>query len=284
LRPLDVIPRIIGSLCVFGYLFLALSVQADVRSDYLIRLLKGSSQFRVRAQAAISLSRVQADPSVIEALSEALQDDHPAVRAAAASSLESLGDPSAINALQKASNDPEMAVKEAIRRALAVLKRTASKSTGGTNTTEATEIRIPSGPPKYYVGVGLPGGKDSSLNYNHLSTVRAYIEERIKEIDGVLLAPEEEKPQVAKRIIKQKGLTGYYLDSSIMSIEQRADGSTRAVVSVIVGTYPGRDMRVILQGAATVMGNDSESKTQAILYAFKGALRRLPQALEAGKR
>ncbi|MEM9193221.1 MAG: hypothetical protein AAGF12_28865, partial [Myxococcota bacterium] len=55
------------------------------------------------------------------------------------------------------------------------------------------------------------------------------------------------------------------------------------VVSVIVNTYPGRDMRAILQGAATVQGGGSgpQARRQAIEGALSGALRRLPQALQA---
>jgi hypothetical protein len=55
------------------------------------------------------------------------------------------------------------------------------------------------------------------------------------------------------------------------------------VVSVIVNTYPGRDMRVILQGAATVQGaSGASAERQAIEGALTGALRRLPQAFAAG--
>jgi hypothetical protein len=58
----------------------------------------------------------------------------------------------------------------------------------------------------------------------------------------------------------------------------------RAQVSVIVGTYPGRDMRAMLSGAATVSGGGSGDSTrlEAVQAAYSGALRRLPQAMQAG--
>jgi len=56
----------------------------DPRNTYLIKLLQGSSQFRVRAQAAISLGAVTSSGGAVEALTVALADKHPAVRAAAA--------------------------------------------------------------------------------------------------------------------------------------------------------------------------------------------------------
>ncbi len=101
---------------------------------------------------------------------------------------------------------------------------------------------------------------------------------------GVALAPENEERRAAERVIGTRKLVGFYVDSSITRIEQRPDGSVRAQVSVIVGTYPGRDMRAMLSGAATVSGAGSqeEAKAQAIQAAFTGALRRLPQAMQSG--
>src|SRR5262245_61338209 len=83
----------LGVLCVFA---IASSAAADARSDYLIRLLKDSTQFRVRAQAAISLGGVESAPEVVDALMTSLSDEHPAVRAAAANSLGRLSDSKAL--------------------------------------------------------------------------------------------------------------------------------------------------------------------------------------------
>src|SRR5689334_15704301 len=75
------------ALWLFALLLSPHGALADARSDYLVRLLAGSTQFRVRAQAAISLGSVEPAASVVSALSKALSDEHPAVRAAAANSL-----------------------------------------------------------------------------------------------------------------------------------------------------------------------------------------------------
>jgi len=49
-------------------------------------------------------------------------------------------------------------------------------------------------------------------------------------------------------------------------------------------SYPGRDMRGMLRGAATASGRYSaETAEQAVRGAFVGALRRLPTLLEAAK-
>jgi len=140
----------------------------------------------------------------------------------------------------------------------------------------------PSGPARYYVGVGMPGA-NADVDRGVLRDARELIERRVARIDGVVVAPEDESSGQARRVLRRRDLTGYFLDSSVVRVEERG-GGIRAVVSVIVGTYPGRDMRVILQGAATVQGGrgGSVAQRQAIEGALTGALRRLPQAFAAG--
>jgi hypothetical protein len=90
-------------------------------------------------------------------------------------------------------------------------------------------------------------------------------------------------PADAKREIVQRRLHGYYLESSIVTLEPKGAG-VRAVVSIIVLSHPGREMRGMLRGAATASGRYSaETAEQAIQGAFVGALRRLPTVLEAAK-
>jgi hypothetical protein len=111
LRPI-VAAFCLSSVFIVFELSTPVKVLADAKSSYLIRLLQESSQFRVRAQAAISLGRVEKEPAVTKALIAALHDQHSAVRAASASSLERLGDPSALGELEKCRNDPETAPKQ----------------------------------------------------------------------------------------------------------------------------------------------------------------------------
>ncbi len=276
------VPLAIAVLSVAVWLVSSVSVSADARSEYLVRLLKGSSQFRVRAQAAVSLASARDEPGVVQALSVALNDDHAAVRAAAASALEKLGDPSALAALEARRNDREKPVRSAVERAIIALRRAAAKRSGRTAIAPPTR-RVPTGPPKYYVGIGTPGTK-ANLDPETLRRARDFLESRLREVDGVVIAPANEKPRAARSVLQEKKLAGYYLDSSVVSVEKRPGGDVRAVVSVIVGSYPGREMRMILQGAATVMGGDSSTQMQAIEGAFRGALRNLPKVFETVQR
>jgi hypothetical protein len=122
------------------------------------------------------------------------------------------------------------------------------------------------------------------LSPTALRGLREHVAREVGQISGVLLAPEKEDKRSAERVLTSQKLVGYYIDSSVTSIENKPDGAIRAQVSVIVGTYPGRDMRAMLSGAATLSGGGSgeDAKVQAIQAAYTGALRRLPQAMQAG--
>lgn len=260
----------LGALCMLA---IASSAAADARSDYLIRLLKDSTQFRVRAQAAISLGGVESAPDVVDALMTSLSDEHPAVRAAAANSLGRLSDSKSLRALRSAENDPEPPVRSAVKAAIAKIE-SASRS----NTGEAAVKTTPTGPPRYYVAVGRPATRAPEVAAGDLDRALQVLRERVSSIDGVVLAPPDEPPSQVRSVLRARNLRGYYIESSVTSIEQKPGGGVRAAVSVIVATYPDRAMRAIMQGAATAMGG-GDSKTQAMAAALKSALNQLPQAM-----
>jgi hypothetical protein len=100
-----------------------LSPGDTVQSMYLIKLLESSSQFRVRAQAAISLGVIEESLAARNALMAALRDAHPAVRAAAATSLGRIGDANHVSALRLIlAGDPEEPVRNAARASIARLE------------------------------------------------------------------------------------------------------------------------------------------------------------------
>lgn len=256
----------------------------DSRTDFLVRMLATSSQFRVRAQAALALGASTDDPTVAAALARALsKDDHPAVRAASASALERVKTPSNVAALREALRDSDKAVRAAAKHALDEIDRSAATA-AKTTPVDPTIPRDPGRGSVYYVGVGLPATRVPTLSANDLRTLREHVAREIVQISGVRLAPEQESHAAAERELKSQKMTGYFIDSSITSIETKPDGSIRAQVSVIVGTYPGRDLRAMLSGAATVSGSGSgdAARLEAIHGAYTGALRRLPQAMQAG--
>lgn len=261
---------------------------ADARTDYLIRLLTTSDAFRVRAQAAISLGSVTPAADVVDALTTALRDENPAVRAAAATSLGRVGGPPQLTALRALERDAEVPVRTAATQAIAALSRRPATGTAvaapstGTTTTTTGATPTPSGPPRYYVGIGAPGSRVASVDPGVVRQARAFIERTVGGLPGVVVAPADEAAASATRVIRERSLAGVFLDSSITVLEQRADGAVRATVSVVVQTYPDRNMRSMLSGSATVSGESATTAQRTAIEAALGsALRNLPVVMAA---
>lgn len=254
---------------------------ADARTDFLVRMLRTSDQFRVRAQAALALARVQNDPNVTRALVDALRDDNAAVRAAAAASLETVGDPTAIDGLRGVLNDRDSGVRAAAQRSIRALERVASSrpppNNGGGVVPPPT-----TGEARFYIGIGSPGAQ-ATVAPAVLQRARTFLVSSVGQMQGVAVAPDGERANDASAVLTRRHLTGCFLEASITSVEVRPDGGLRAAVSVTVYTYPGRELRSMLTGAATIQGAGAsdETREQAIQAAITSALRRLPQALEA---
>lgn len=249
-------------------LLCATSVHADGRQDYLVRLLRTSNAFRVRAQAALSLGQLDASPGSVAALERAVRDKHPAVRVSAISSLRVLGAKEALSTVKRATKDRNKSVRRAAGEAVVSLEAIGERQRGP-------------GQPRHLVAVGMPGAKAQRVSRQMLFDARIFLSEKLLELTGIELAPDDLSPADAKREIARRRLRGYYLESSIVTLKPKGNG-VRAEVSVIVLTYPGRDMRAMLRGAATASGPFSAGTAeQAVQGAFVGALRRLPQVLLA---
>ena len=261
----------------------ALQAQADERSDYLMRLLQTSTAFRVRAQAAISLGSVPVQPEIVAALTAALRDSEGSVRAAAASSLGRLGDPAAVPALTSLSRDSSPEVRAAATGAIAALRRAPAATVPGiaagtTGTTSGTAT----GPARFYVGIGVPATRVATADADVVRAARAHIERTVGAMSGVVVAPEGETVATATRVLRSRSLVGFYVDSSVTALDARPDGSLRASVSVVVQDYPGRNVRSMLTGSATVSGEQGPTAQRTAIEAALGsALRNLGTAMNA---
>lgn len=256
-------------LVVFA-LLVATTASANGREDYLVRLLRTSGAFRVRAQAALSIGQLPKTDRSVAALERAAQDKHPAVRVSAISSLRHLESKSSLPLVERATKDRNKSVRRAAIEAVAALEAIGERERGP-------------GEPRYLVAVGMPGAKAERVSRQMLFDTRIYLSEQLLKLKGIELAPDDLTPAAAKSEIMRRRLHGFYLESSIVTLEPKGAG-VRAVVSVIVLSYPGRDMRGMLRGAATATGRyTSQTAEQAIQGAFVGALRRLPTVLETAK-
>ncbi|HTU63631.1 MAG TPA: HEAT repeat domain-containing protein [Polyangiales bacterium] len=107
----------------------------NAQNVYVIKLLAHSNQFRVRAQAAISLGLMEPSAATREALTTALHDGHPAVRAAAATSLGRIGDATHVATLRKLKTDREQAVRNAASASIGRIETSLAETTTTHRTT-----------------------------------------------------------------------------------------------------------------------------------------------------
>jgi hypothetical protein len=247
--------------------------------SYMIHMLQSSTSFRVRTSAAQRLGDAAPSAAVTQALIAALRDSEDSVRAAAASSLGRVGDTSALSALRALSSDSAPAVRTAATAAIAAI---GSRGTGGggTGTGTGTGTTAPSGPARFYIGVGDAGSTVAGLDRALLGAARTTVVSGITPMSGVVVAPAGETAAQARTAIAAQHLRGFYLDISITDLTTRPDGAIHASVSIVVQDYPSHNIRSMLSGAATASGVSGVSGQRAVLQAaLQGALRSLNQAL-----
>jgi hypothetical protein len=287
-----------SALCCAIVLVTAVAGAQTDRTQYFVDLLSSSTSFSVRAQAALALGRVPQSAQVRTALTAALRDNEPAVRAAAASAMERQADAQLLAPLRAAvASERDSTVLDAERRAITALEAVATAgtprgATRGTTTTAAAassstaavsgSVRpVPTGTPRYYVGIGTPGDNSSSLSATQLAELQGFLASQVGGVEGVVLAPNGEASAATTRALRSNQLIGYFIDASVVSVEQTPTG-TSARVSIILATYPGRDMRAMLSGSARVPNSTGpDAVRRAVQGAVQGSLRRLPQAMEA---
>ncbi len=274
----------LASCAAFGLGSIA-SAQGAGSTEYLIRLLRDSDAFRVRARACDALGSRASDAGVIDALVAALRDRDGAVRAACVASLGRVGDPSVLPAVRALDRDTEREreVRAAARTAIAAIEARSGGGGGGGGSGGGGGGSA-GGPARYYVGIGLPG-TTAGVSDAVRRSARESLRTAAAGVSGVEIAPDGETAAAATRVLRSRSLTGFFLDSTITTVEDTPAG-VRVVVQIVVQDYPGRNVRAMLSGRATITGEHNTSSpavADAIGAAFAGAMRQLPAAM-AGSR
>ncbi len=203
----------------------------------------------MRAQAAVALSHLQSEPRTVAALKASLSDKNAVVREACTAALASLDGPAA-----RPSATPARAI--------------------------ATPARASD---KYYVHVGEPSAK-AAMDPGTLKAMNEHVVNLVARLDGVRIAPKGEDRRDAKRVLERDALIGFSVESVVNGLERGAD-SVRVNVSIVVATYPERNIQAMLTGSASVSGGGSDGMAQrkAAEVAFASAMRRFPSVLDASR-
>lgn len=257
--------------------------RADARTERLIELLRNSGNYRVRVQSAQSLGRIR-DPSTVEPLVESLQDEHPAVRAAAALALGRIGAPAALPALRRLAADRDQPA-EVVSQAESAIEQIQTMSQ--LSTTSSPPASSSSSETRFYVGVGEMGNTTGRRAGELEKTLERLVRQELGHADGIKLAPAQETPAQTKRVLQGKGWMGYFVQGSVTRLEA-VSGQIHAVISIMILSNPERDLRMMLQGRGTaaISGQHDPSPAEqrsledsALEGAVRGAISRLSQQL-----
>ncbi len=220
---------VLAGFLLLASLFVARTAVADPRTDYFIKQLKTSDDFKVRTQAALALG-ASGDDAAVEPLCGALSDSDNSVKVAAAAALGKLGKASGVACLKSARG------KEKNSDVITQIDQSIGKLTG-----------TGSAPPpvgadtKIYVAIEITN-KTGRPNAEVEGLVRGAIQSRILGNKGYAVAPKGETVDAGGKIIKSKSLKGYLVIASVEA-PSYANGNLVVTVNMTMWTYPDKALK-----------------------------------------
>ena len=269
-------------------------VQAQSDHRTTIRVLQSGRDFRARVRAAFALGS-SSDPSVAPHLIGALRDDNPAVRAAAATALGRLGQPSAIAPLRRLRSDRVRAVRHEAERAIQRIE--ASRPPPRRASTRHARRRSSRSPypsisvlprsrdihwprVRYVVVLGTMQNRSNFRDTTLESQLMREVSRSLTVLRGVAVIPAGRMPAEAEREIRRRRLPRLRLEGTLTRVERRTHRrqlSVRCEVSLMLMEEPGRNIRSVLNGAATGQsprrGNRRTQERGLAQQALEGAVR-----------
>jgi hypothetical protein len=235
------------------------SASAEGRVGYLIDQLKNATDFRVRTQAALALGATD-DASAAAPLCEALDD-----ASAAAAGLGKLKNPAGLPCLRGHMSETNASVRSVIERSAKLLQGSAG---------------WPSKPPPpgpndtFYVAIGPIADNTGRGDKTIEQLVGSTMQDKLLSLQGYAVAPQGETGGAANRVIKQKSLRGYLLQTRVETPRATGGGLT-ILVRVTFWTYPGKALQGEFSPKLTMQGaspGDKESEDSLIKMAIENAI------------
>ncbi len=289
--------------------------QAD--HSTVIRVLRSGRDMRARARAALALGSSN-DRAVTPHLIQALADRSPAVRAAAATALGRLQDSRALAALRARTSDDHRAVRieaqQAIRRIESASRGAPGVASGRGRGRSSTAMpgrrgheRLPAisviprargiawGRVRYVVVLGAMENRSRFVDESLGDILAAEVSRSLLVLRGVAVLQEGHEPPGAQREIRRRHLNKLRLEGSLNRVERRVARrqlSVRCEVSLMLMDDPGRNMRGVLNGAATGRSPRSGQRRvqeqrlarQALAGAVRSAMQGASRAISSAAR
>ena len=234
--------------------------QAQDRIGRQMALLKSSSDFRVRTQAALALGSSKSQRAVA-ALCGGLTDSNTTVRIASAAGLGRLNLGGADCLRQRLAIEPNDSVKGSIQRALSKLGALAPAIDAST---------------RFYLAIGVTSHDSDRTDID--SMVRQGMAKAAGAAGGFAIAPGDEKPEQARAVFdKHRQLKGFYLAPKLSL--SYAGGRLNVKLSVAMLSYPEKNM--IGQFSKTVAsptsGPDKSLEVELVSYAAEAAMKQFAE-------
>jgi hypothetical protein len=249
------------------------------RIEMLGKLIVESDDFKVRVQAAFSLSKIK-DPKILPHLKKALKDKHPAVRSAAASALGKTGDPAALDVLYAlADKDPNPMVNEAVKEAILLIETEPSKLSEMQKVPDLI-CEVPHSKVKYLFVVGNMADKASSKRADLAQIFKRHLSSKLKYIPSTMIVTTESVPQDVLKQVESGKTFGFAFNASLKQLEGAWDSSAgfimTAKVSIICLKYPDQVLAMTMNSTASSTISKSGFRTKLIPKlqedAIKGAI------------
>jgi hypothetical protein len=284
---------------VLASLLLLTSVQARAEDNAtLLRLLRDSSSFRVRARAALAIGHLGGELA-IEGLEAALLDAHAAVRAAAAAALGECGTPRSVPALRGAAADTTPLVSDEAKRALRTIAARAAIAQASREPKPALAaspavVSETGGPALAHVRYAVVLGemRNRSPRPELAAELGNAIRAELVKVEHIaVFALADMSDAIAQELAKRK-VPAFRLEGSVGRVESTrlgADYRTRCEVSMLLMDEQERTLRGVMKGAATSSeqpSGEADAQLAAIARktlksAVRSAMSNVAQAIEA---
>jgi hypothetical protein len=257
------------------------------RIKLLGKMLLESDDFKVRIQAAFSLSKIE-DPKILPYLVKALKDKHPAVRSAAATSLGNAGDPGALDALYKiVDNDPNSMVNEAVKEAILKIETDPTKL-NEMNKVPETICSVPVSKVKYLFVIGNMDDKAEAKRPDLGTIFKRHLSNQLKGINNSMIVTGSSVPKDVLGQIEKGKAYGFLFSASLKQLDGEWDGTSgyvmTAKVSIICSKYPAQILAMTMNSTASSTITKSGFRKKLIPKmqedAIKGAIDSMAQSIK----
>lgn len=196
---------------ILGVILYSYSVFSDARTEYLVKMLDTSDNYRLRVQAATTLGKLR-EKSATPNLVKALRDRNELVVISAAIALKQIGDPAVIGAVEAAlTASPSSAAKSQLKLTIKTLRDVGGKS---------KKLAKNSSVPRFLVRVDAMGNSSAMRDSYLTQMMKKIVVERIGDESDVIL--QSEKMNGKKVLAKKKSekLEAYIISGAILKLNK----------------------------------------------------------------